>query len=207
MNRHRYISHIRNGSESGQAIVESMFTMIIICLLLFGLLQVFQIAVADLITSYSAFTAGRSYAVGFSADENGRWWRCLVYKSARVAAVGASGKRIFPENSNYSEKDVIIRYLSDEDQWLEYEYWWGENIYDYDFYNSGVSPPSTHLSYDVTDTSTRNARSTVRFSDYPFPIMDLMDPDRVWFDTVDGSRDISSSAEIFDHAEDYMINN
>ena len=207
MNRHRDTSHTRNGSESGQAIVESMFTMIIICLLLFGLLQVFQIAVADLITSYSAFTAGRSYAVGFSADENGNWWRCLVYKSARVAAIGASGKRIFPGNSNYSEKDVIIRYLSDEDQWLEYEYWWGENDYDYNFYNSGVSPPSTHLSYGMTDTSTRNVRSTVRFTDYPFPIMDLMDPKRVWFDTVDESRDISSSAEIFDHAEDYMINN
>src|SRR5210317_13731 len=96
--------------ESGQAILESMLTMLIICLLLFGLLQVFQIAVADLITSYSAFTSGRSYAVGFSADEEGRWWRCLVQKSARVAAIGGSGKRIYPANSNYDEKDVIIRY-------------------------------------------------------------------------------------------------
>jgi len=191
-------------AERGQAIVESMLTMIVICLLLFGLLQVFQIAVADLITSYSAFSSGRSYAVGFSADENGPWWRCLVYKAARVAAVGASGQRIYPENSNYSEQDVIVRYLSDDGQWLEYEYWWGENDYDLDFYSNRVSPPSTHFGYSISTTGTGNAQSTARFTNYPFPIMDLMDPNRVWFETVEDSRDISATAEIYNHAEDYM---
>jgi hypothetical protein len=194
----------RSSCESGQAIVESMLTMIIICLLLFGLLQVFQIAVADLITSYSAFTAGRSYAVGFSADENGPWHRCLVQKSARVAAVGASGKRIYPANDDYDEQSVIIRYLTDSEQWISYEYWWGDNEYDSDFYRSNVDPPSTRFHYNASTLGTGNVQSTTVFSDYPFPIMDLMDPDRVWFGSVEDSRDISSRAEIYNHAEDYM---
>ena len=200
--RHRSSRFLR--AESGQAIVESMLTMLVICLLVFGLLQIFQVAISELVTSYSAFTAGRSYAVGFSADENGPWWRCLVYKSARVAAVGASGKRLYPEDPNLNEKDVIIRYLSDDGQWLEYEYWWGGNDYDLDFYSNRISPPSTHFSYSISTLGTGNAQSTTRFRDYPFPIMDLMDPDRTWFDTVEDSRDVSATAEIYNHAEDYM---
>lgn len=194
----------RSSCESGQAIVESMLTMIIICLLLFGLLQVFQIAVADLITSYSAFTAGRSYSVGFSADENGPWHRCLVQKSARVSAISASGKRLYPDNSEYDEQAAIERYLTETGQWLEYEYWWGGNEYDYDFYRNNIDPPSTHFSYNASTLGTGNTQSTTTFSDYPFPIMDLMDPDRVWFDRVEDSRNISSRAELFNHAEDYM---
>jgi hypothetical protein len=205
MKRLKHIPSRSLRAESGQAIVESMLTMIVICLILFGLLQVFQIAAANLITSYSAFTSGRSYAVGFSADENGPWWRCLVYKSARVAAVGASGKRLYPENSsNFNEKDVIVRYLSEDGQWLEYEYWWGGNDYNLNFYSNRVSPPSTHFGYSISTTGTGNTQSTTRFNNYPFPIMDLMDPDRVWFDTVKDSRDISATAEIYNHAEDYM---
>ncbi len=204
MKRTRHISARSRRKESGQAIVESMLTMIVICLLIFGLLQIFQVAISELVTSYSAFTAGRSYAVGFSAEENGPWWRCLVYKSARVAAVGASGKRLHPSDSNLSEKEVIVRYLTNQEQWLEYEYWWGGNDYDRDFYSNRISPPSTHFSYSASTTGTGNALSRTSFSDYPFPIMDLMDPDRTWFDTIEDSRDVSATAEVYNHAEDYM---
>ena len=204
MKRNRHISVRFSRAESGQAIIESMLTMIVICLILFGLLQVFQVAVAELITSYASFTAARSYAVGFSADESGPWWRTLVNKSARVAAVPASGKRLFPADNSSSEKSAIIRYLSNEGQWLEYEYWWGGNEYDRDFYSTRVAPPSTHFSYRPYTNGTGNNVSRTTFTDYPFPIMDLMDPDRIWFDSVEHSRDISASAEIYNHAKDYM---
>lgn len=192
------------GKESGQAIVETTLTMIIICLLLFGLLQIFQIAVADMITNYSAFYAGRSYAVGFSADENGPWWRNLVNKAARVRAIPASGKRIFPEG-DANEQDVIWRYLTESGQWVEYEYWWGENEYDYLFYREGVQPPSTHFSITPNETNSFTIDMNTSFSNYPFPMFDLMDPDRTWFDTVGESRDIGASSEQMNHAEDYMI--
>ena len=193
--------------ESGQAIVETTLTMIIICLLLMGLLQVFQIAVADMVTSYSAFSAGRSYAVGFSADDEGSpWWRQLVRKSTRVSAIGASGKRIFPENDDLGDEIAVIkRYLSDTDQWLEYEYWWGENEYDYMFYRAGVEPPETYLSMSPNEVTSYMVDMNVRFINYPFPMFDLMDPDRTWFDTVEDSRDITASADLMNHAEDYML--
>jgi hypothetical protein len=194
-------------NESGQAIVETMLTMIIICLLLFGLLQVFQIAVADMVTSYSAFTAGRSYAVGFSADGGGApWYRQLVYKAARVAAIGASGKRIFPSNDDLGDEQAVIqRYLSDTDQWLEYEYWWGENEYDYMFYHADVQPPSTYFYITPNVETYYMVDMDVQFTNYPFPMFDLMDPDRTWFDTVADSRNIQASAELMNHADDYMI--
>jgi hypothetical protein len=192
-------------SESGQAIVETTLTMIILCLLLFGLLQVFQIAVAEMITSYSSFYASRSYAVGFSADGNGApWWRQLVNKAARVRAIPASGKRIFPEGYE-NEQNVIWRYLTEHNQWLEYEYWRGENDYDYIFYNRDVTPPSTHFSISPNTNTFYMIDMHARFTDYPFPMFDLMDPDRTWFDTVAESRDIKASSEMINHAKDYMI--
>ncbi|NOY76186.1 MAG: hypothetical protein GXP32_10425 [Kiritimatiellaeota bacterium] len=204
-NTSKRIKRVPGHGESGQAIIESLFTMIVLCILLFGLLQVFQIAVASLMTSYSAFTANRSYMVGFSADD-GPWWRELVHKSARVAAIGASGKRIFPVGSNETETAIIKRYLEDTDQWLEYEYWGGKNEYDSQYYRCDVEPPSTYIGYrNTTDPATGIATMTVSFRNYPFAIMDLMDPDRVWFDTVESSRDISHSASLYDHAVDFMI--
>lgn len=193
-------------NESGQAIVETTLTMIIICLLLLGLLQVFQIAVADMVTSYSAFTAGRSYAVGFSADGDGSpWWRNLVFKSARVSAIGASGKRIFPDNNDLGDEIAVIkRYLNDTDQWLEYEYWWGENDYDYLFYRADVQPPSTYLYMNINEEPYYMVDMNMQFTNYPFPMFDLMDPDRTWFDSVSDSRNINATAELMNHAEDYM---
>ena len=194
------------GRESGQAIVETTLTMIIICLLLFGLLQVFQIAVADMITSYSSFYAGRSYAVGFSADGDGApWWRQLVYKAARVRAIPASGKRIFPDDGYTNESNIIWRYLTEQEQWLEYEYWWGENEYDYMFYREGVEPPTTFFTISPNESMPYMVEMDARFSNYPFPMFDLMDPDRTWFDTVSESRDIQAYSEQLNHAEDYMI--
>lgn len=194
------------GKESGQAIVETTLTMIIICLLLMGLLQIFQIAVADMVTSYTSFYGARSYAVGFSADGDGApWWRQLVYKCARVRAIPASGKRIFPDEADQNEHNIIRRYLTEEGQWLEYEYWWGENEYDYLFYRGDVEPPTTRFSITPNEPLSYMVEMDARFNNYPFPMFDLMDPDRTWFDTVGESRDINAESEMMNHAEDYMI--
>ncbi len=194
-----------SGNESGQAIVETTLTMIIICLILFGLLQIFQIAVADLITKYSSFYASRSYAVGFSDDGPGApWHRQLVDKAARVRAIPASGKRIFPAGYE-NEQNVIWRYLTDQGQWLEYEYWWAGNEYDYLFYRSDVTPPSTHFSMATRTPAAYMVEMDVGFNRYPFPMFDLMDPDRTWFNTVRDSRNVRASSELLNHAEDYMV--
>ena len=201
----------RCGGEAGQAIVETMLTMIILCLLLFGLLQVFQIAVADMLTSYSAFMAGRSYAVGFSAEGGGQDWRNLVGRAAKVAAIGASGKRVWPDDDGYTvnnevdaEIGVLVPEYIEGRRDLEYEYWYGGNEYDYAFYRAGVAPPSTNFDYTMTEQGDGMVEAETTFSDYPFPIFDLMDPDRVWFDTVEDSRNISGAVRLYNHAADYM---
>lgn len=80
--------------EGGQAIVESVICMLLICLILFGLLQLFYLSVAQMFADYSSFCAARSRSVGF-ADY-------LVNRSARVASIGASGQILYPENDrNY----------------------------------------------------------------------------------------------------------
>lgn len=197
--------------ELGQAIVETMLTMIILCLLLFGLLQVFQIAVADMLTSYSAFMADRSYAVGFSAEGSGWTWRNLVGRAANVASIGASGKRLWPDRGDYGstadlglEMDVLVPEYIEGRRDLEYEYWYGGNDYDYAYYRSGVEPPGTDFGYEVVEQGDGTVELTTTFSDYPFPMFDLMDPDRTWFDTVGDSRDVSGMAKIYNHAADFM---
>jgi hypothetical protein len=197
--------------ESGQAIVETMLTMILLCLILFGLLQVFQIAVANMVTSYSAFMAGRSYAVGFSADGGGGSWRNLVGRAANVAAIGASGKRLWPDRGDYGstadlglEMDVLVPEYIEGIRDLEYEYWYGGNEYDYAYYRAGVEPSGTYFQYNVAEQGDGTVELTTTFSDYPFPVFDLMDPDRVWFDTVGDSRNVSGTARIYNHAADFM---
>jgi hypothetical protein len=195
-----------SGRENGQAILESLLAFIILCLIFFGLLQVFHIAVADMITDYSAFFAGRAYAVGFAADENtDDWKRNLVGKAARVRAIPASGKRIFPEGTG-SEKEVIKRYLTKSAQWLQYEYWSGDNNYDTAYYSTRAHPPATEFKVHSSSKNTFYLTETEAvFSDYPFILFDLMDPGRIWFTTPDNSRaEIKGTSTQLNHAVDYL---
>ena len=201
------IKKIILNNNSGQAILESLLAFIVLCLIFFGLLQVFQIAVADLITDYSAFFAGRAYTVGFTAEGNSTdWRRNLVGKAARVRAIPASGKRIYP--SEYGdEKDLIKRYLTENTQWLEYEYWWGSNSYNSDFYRSNTQTPKTTFSVSTQSQSTFYMNDTeTKFSNYPFIFFDMMDPDRVWFNAAGADRNaiIGQSSQL-NHADDYMV--
>jgi len=192
--------------ESGQAILESLLAFIVLCLIFFGLLQVFQIALADMITDYSAFFAGRAYAVGFAAEENTHdWRRNLVGKAARIRAIPASGRRIFPEGRG-AEKEIIKRYLTKSSQWLEYEYWGGKNSYDSNYYSSRSKTPITKFSvHSSSQTVFYMSETKTTFSDYPFIFFDLMDPNRIWFTTPGNSRaEIRGNSTQLNYAEDYL---
>lgn len=189
--------------EAGQAILESILTMLVLLLVLFGLMQIFLLASAKLLTQYSAFRSVRSYVVGF--DDY------LILRSARAAAIGASGKITYPDNDEYNsprsqfaaERLMIPDYLSGT-RWLEYEYWLGDNEYDPNFYHSSVSPPRTYLNYSTSGTLGAGiVTQTVRFRDYPYAILDMADKDRVWLPLSD-STDISSQSSMFNHAGDYL---
>lgn len=72
----------------GQAMVESVFVVIVICLCFLALFQYATLFADKLILTHAATRAARSRAVGFN-----HW---MVDKSARVAAIPASGKRLTP---------------------------------------------------------------------------------------------------------------
>ena len=56
--RHSHHMVRPRSSECGSAMIEAVICMLLICLILFGLLQVFYSAAAQMVTDYSAFRAG-----------------------------------------------------------------------------------------------------------------------------------------------------
>jgi hypothetical protein len=68
--------------------IESVFVIILICLCFFALFQYANLFSSKAVLSHAAARAARSRTVGFN-----RW---MVLKSARVAAIPASGQRLTP---------------------------------------------------------------------------------------------------------------
>ena len=114
---------LRRRGVRGAAIVESMISMMVVLLILFGLLQLFHLSLAKVISDYAAFRAARSASVGFCDD--------LAFREAKVKSIPAAGLMTEPEKSSYFgsnqtqfsfEKTAIERYM-DGTQYLDYEYW------------------------------------------------------------------------------------
>lgn len=190
-------------ARGGQGMVENLLAMLMLCLILVGLLQVFHLAVAQLLTRYSSFCGARSYAVGF-ADY-------LTRRSVMVGAIGGSGKLVWPDNQEYgspveqyyAERLLIPEYIQGI-RWLEYEYWLGENEYEQPYYAAGTEPPRTYLSNSYRLTPTGLVEMETSFSNYPFVFFDMMDRDRVWFDPAGDATDLTGIARVANHAADYL---
>ena len=75
----------------GQAMIESVFVIILACLCFFAIFQYANLFAAKTVLSHAAASAARSRSVGFN-----QW---MVEKSARVAAIPASGRRLVPESA------------------------------------------------------------------------------------------------------------
>ncbi|HPN84898.1 MAG TPA: hypothetical protein PK821_06130 [Victivallales bacterium] len=191
--------------ESGQSILESILSMLALLIVLLGLLQIFQLATAKLLTNYSAFRSIRSYVVGFEDH--------LIARSSRVAAIGASGKMVYPDNESYSSPQaqfeherIAIPYYISGTRWMEYEYWFGQNEYNPNYYHQSVIPPQTSLGYSLASSSLGESAIAVSFDSYPFAILDMADRNRVWL-TLGESTDISSTAGLMNHSADYLNDN
>jgi len=77
--------------RSGQAMIESVLVIILICLCFLAIFQYANLFAAKAVLSHAAARAARSRAVGFN-----HW---MVEKSARVAAIPASGRRLTPPSA------------------------------------------------------------------------------------------------------------
>lgn len=199
----RFLKFYRRKGARGQSILESLLCMIVLCIILFGLLQIFNLAVAKFLTYYSAYRTARSYSVGF-ADY-------LLDRGARVASIGGSGGLVEPDNREYTglvqqfavESLMIPEYINGT-SWMEYEFWGGENSYDPDYYNPNVTPPQTYIHQSSSMSLDGTVNTDVGFTDYPFTLFDLMDKDRIWFGAVGNSTQIDGEAKFVNYSADYL---
>lgn len=86
--RNRYISRLKSGGCRGQAMVESVFVILLACLCFFGVFQFAHLFSAKALMEHAAARAARSRTVGFN--------KFMVNKSARVASIPVSGARTIP---------------------------------------------------------------------------------------------------------------
>ena len=194
----------KNRRVRGQTILESTLSMLLLCIILMGLLQLFHLYVAQMLTDFSSFYTARSKAVGF-ADY-------IVERAGRVLVAAASGPRSWPEDATgdenvsssgtYNEEMMLHEYLSGE-RWMEYQYWSGQNEYGSQW-SSRAEAPNTYFTQESSSGSNGQLQSTVFFTNYPFSIFDLMDPGRVWFEGVGNDTLITATSEQADHAAFYL---
>lgn len=120
---------VRRRGEHGSAILESFLCMILIGLILFGILQLFQLAVADMIAEYAAFRGARSHVVGFNDH--------YAYREALIKAAPASGPMVTPDPRSYpgyyadrtGAERTLLRGFMQGDRNMEYSYWIGREMF------------------------------------------------------------------------------
>ena len=152
-------------SEKGQVIVENLFCILLVCLIFFGIMQLFMMFIADSVTRYSAFVATRSHSVGFRDR--------YALRGAKIATIPASGRRIEPSNlGRYNNNSYGLGLLLDEyirgQRFLEYEYWDGDNEF-----GPNQAPfkeqRDTYLSLRSSSFNT-TVKTEVKFNDYPMAL-------------------------------------
>jgi len=74
--------------RAGQSLVESCLVVVVLCLLLFGVLQVSHLFMISEVLDYAATAGARAHSVGFNPF--------MVEKTIRVAAIPTAGRIINP---------------------------------------------------------------------------------------------------------------
>ncbi len=171
--------------------LESLFAMFVICLVLFGLLQVFYFTIGQFFIDYAAIRGARSRAVGFQDY--------LVNREIRVNAIPGSGNIVEPAiaASNMSDRLTsersFINAFVGGNRWLEYEFWFGKSA------NPDLQIPTT-LHYSASDSMGLTTLNT-EFRDYVFPetyLKHLFFPEGI---------NLRGNAVLNDYSADYLESN
>ena len=115
-------------SERGATILESLMCILLLCLLFFGLMQIFQWSMAKMLSEYSSFYAAKAYSLGYS--------RSIVDRAARIAITGASGRDVsdIPTVAPFSRENIsaaveeYMLYGRYGPRGINFEYWEPDNI-------------------------------------------------------------------------------
>ena len=191
--RHFYHTVRPRSGECGSTMIEAVICMLIICLILFGLLQVFYFVIGQYFIDYAAIRGARSRAVGFRDY--------LIGREVRVNALPASGDIVSPTLDENSAADRLTRersYINSYvggNRWLEYEFWYGKSSDE----NRKVNTTLTYtaaVSMNMTDLYTK-------FTDYAFPDTYLK---HLFFGKGNGI-DLEGKASLTDYSSNYIENN
>jgi len=144
----------RKKTERGATILESLICIMLLCLIFFGLMQIFQWSMAQMLTEYSSFYAAKAYSLGYS--------RAIVERASRVAITGASGRdtSAIPTAAPFTQRklsDAASEYMSYGQYGpcsINYEYWEPDNI--------TSDTPLIEIGYSNTDGSTIDSRVRVK---------------------------------------------
>ena len=197
----------RRKGERGSAILESFLAMILLGMILFGILQLFQLAVADMVTDYAAFRGARSAAVGFR-DE-------YAIREALIKSAPVSGSMVTPDRGGYSswsgvesEKSLLRGYM-EGDRHVEYADWVGEDRFHTNYHCphygelliggcSVCRPSRNHYVRASVNGFDQTMRFQFEFVHYPLTI-----PLHDWL-TGRESIDISGEAELTNHSSAFL---
>lgn len=179
----------RRHGEYGGTIVESFFCILIICLILFGLLQIFQWSVAKMLCEYSSFYAVKGQSLGYNPG--------IVTRAARVALTGASGEdqSNVPVLPPYRQWDLSERaadymmYSNNGIYGVDFEYW--------DPPSRTSTTPYVSVSYWDNDSGFSGARVSLE----NMPLMDSSFANFVFVESVDIP---DATAAMYNHSQHYL---
>jgi hypothetical protein len=113
-------------SEKGSSILESMIAILLLCLIFFGIMQVFSFAMGNMICRYSAFNGARALSLGYTPR--------ITEKTVRLSAMGISGKdRSSPKLKTLPKTDLLKKmqmYMMTGNANVDFEYWQNQHIID-----------------------------------------------------------------------------
>jgi len=204
-------TYAQRKGEHGSAILESFLSMILLGMILFGVLQLFQLIVTDMVTDYAAFRGARSASVGFK-DE-------YAFREALIKVAPVSGPMITPDLGGYvgwagleTEKSLLkdFKQAGEDDFVVEYANWVGEDRYHMndkcphygEFLFGGCSictrNRKTHYANYSAQAAGEIAHFRFEFVNYPLNL-----PLHNWL-TGRESIDISGEAELTNHSAAFL---
>lgn len=184
----------KKNSERGATILESLMCILFLCLIFFGLMQIFQWSMAQMLTEYSSFYAAKAYSLGYSNR--------IIERAARVAITGASGQDVSatPTVAPFSQKNLseaaeeYMRYGQYGSRGIRFEYWEDEG--------NTINSNLPHISIRYS-----NLRGNISYGEVEVTHMPLLTENLSWF--VGGATEASpkGQATSFNHSSLYLENN
>ena len=98
--------------ENGSTTVEALFAVVILCMILFAMMQVYNWCMTRQICQYSAYYTSKSLALGFHPD--------FALRAARVAGIAISG---IPNSGTDDEHAAASYMVNGDGSGVRYDYW------------------------------------------------------------------------------------